>query len=276
MTAAKQLGLDGRDERPSYRLHETARGEHAPPQPLPFLRFRQHRPRHAARPLHGRGGHAIHAHEPHHLLYEVGGAGDVRAPGRGRRLEFGPFALECDAERPQKALDLGGGQVEPAQSLDQARVEGERRIGFGRLAGHLDLAGAPAAQIEHQRRGQLKPRHHEIRIDAALESHPRVGLNVELPPRARCALRVEISGLDEDVGGGGRRPRLLAAHHAAEAQDVGFIGDDATYPHPPHRSCRRARRRTHPRARAARGLRPSTCRRHRRARGGRRRKQYSL
>ena len=67
-------------------------------------------------------------------------------------------------------LDLAVAKLEPAQALDQAEIELERAVGLWRLAGDRDLAGLPAAVIEHERGRQFEPRHDKIGIDAALES----------------------------------------------------------------------------------------------------------
>jgi hypothetical protein len=78
--AAEQFGLLGRDERPGHRLDQASRSERAPDQPLPPLRFSQHRLGHAGIARHWRGRHAIDAHKPHHLFDQIGGACDVGAP----------------------------------------------------------------------------------------------------------------------------------------------------------------------------------------------------
>ena len=78
--AAEQSRLIGRDERPGHRLDQPARGKHAAHAPRPRLHLGQHRARHAGLARHRRRRNAIHADEPHHLLDEIDGHGNVRAP----------------------------------------------------------------------------------------------------------------------------------------------------------------------------------------------------
>ena len=186
--------------------------------------------------------HFIDAGEPHHFLDQVGGAGNVRPPRRRRDLETFALAVERMPSAASMALDLPCSSVEPAQALNQAEIEIERLVGLGRLAGDRDLARLAAAKFEHQLCGQLEPRHDEIGIDAALESVARVGVDAELAPGARRALRIEIGGLDEDVGGRLGDAGLLAAHDAAKPEHARVVGDHAHARRPPHRSCRRGRR----------------------------------
>jgi hypothetical protein len=155
------------------------------------------------------------------------GVDGTRSTPTSRTTSFGRRAGEFDAERGEQPLDLARLQVEPAQTLHEARVEGERCVCLRRLSRHLDLAGGAAAKIAHERGRLFEPRNDEGGIDAALEAMTRVRLNVEPAPRARRALGIEIGRLDKNVGGGVRHAGVLAADDAAEAEHAFIVGDDA-------------------------------------------------
>ena len=164
-----------RDERPGHRLDQPARGENAAGEALTLLRLGEHGTRHARLAAHRRGRHVGDTCETHHLFDEIDRSGDVGPPGGGRRLELLTLAVERDAEGRQQVLDLAVPKLEPAEALDQAEIELERSVRLRRLAGELDLAGLSAAQIKHERCGNLEPRHDKIGIDAALEPIARIG-----------------------------------------------------------------------------------------------------
>ena len=74
-------------------------------------------------------------------------------------------------------------------------------LGRLRLAGDGDLRRRAAAEIEHHLRRQLEPRHHESRIDAALEAIARIGIDAELAAGLRDVERIPQRRLDQHVGG---------------------------------------------------------------------------
>ena len=61
--------------------------------------------------------------------------------------------------------------------------------------------GVAAAQIEHHLRREFEARHHEIRIDAALEAVARVGIDAELAAGLRDVDRLPQRRFDQHVGG---------------------------------------------------------------------------
>src|SRR5512136_3095528 len=136
-------------------------------------------------------------------------------------------ADQVHPERAEQALDLGVRQIEPRETLDEPGIEPEWRTGLWRMALQGLLAWAAAADVEHQLGRELKPRQHEMRIDAALEPETRVGLNVQLATRSRRALRIEICRLDEDIGGCLGRAGVLAADDATKPEHAALVGDDA-------------------------------------------------
>jgi hypothetical protein len=60
-------------------------------------------------------------------------------------------------------------EIEAGKPLQFAGREVDDLFGSFGLAGNGDFGGRAAAQLDHHLRGELEPRHHEIRIDAALE-----------------------------------------------------------------------------------------------------------
>ena len=128
--------------------------------------------------------------------------------------------------------------VQHAAHLDQIEIEAGEPLQFaGRevddlfrrfgLAGDGDLGRRAAAQLDHHLRGELQPRQHEVRIDAALETIARVGVDAELAPGLRDVDRLPQRRLDQHVGGALVAARRLAAHDAGERLDAVVVGDHA-------------------------------------------------
>ena len=84
-----------------------------------------------------------------------------------------------------------------------------------------------AAQLHHQLGGQLEPRHHEGRIDAALEAVARIRIDAELAAGLRDVDLVPQRQFDQHVGGVLVAAGGLAAHDAGEQFDAVIVGDDA-------------------------------------------------
>src|SRR5215813_995293 len=225
--STEKLRLLRRDEGPRDRFDQSTRGEHASHAPHARLHFGQHRTRHPGGARHWRSGHAVDAGEPHNLLGEIDRHGNIRTPRWRSRFELRRTALELDAERGEERLNLAALQHEPAQALDELRIENERCVRLRRSAGDFDLARLAAADVEHHTGGELEARYHEGGIDASLESEPRIRLDIEFPARARGALRIEISGFDEHAGGCVGAASVLTADYAAEAEHAAVVGDDA-------------------------------------------------
>ena len=96
-----------------------------------------------------------------------------------------------------------------------------------RLAGDGDLRRLAAAEIEHHPGRELEARHHEGRIDAALEAVARVGVDAELAAGLGDVERLPERRFDQHVGRGRRAARCLAAHDAGDRLDAALVGDDA-------------------------------------------------
>jgi hypothetical protein len=156
------------------------------------------------------------------LLDEVGLALDVGAPGGGRDV----IALHGEAEGDEDAGLLLGRDVEADEAGDTVGAEGQGALEREGRAGHDDLGGLAAAELEDEAGGELEAGHGGEGIDAALEAVARVGVDLEPPAGAGGADGVEPGALDEDVG------RLLghagpeAAHDAADRLGTLLVADE--------------------------------------------------
>ena len=101
------------------------------------------------------------------------------------------------------------------------------RLRHLRLAGDDDLRRRAAAELQHHLRRELEARHHEVRIDAALEAIARVGVDAELAAGLGDVERLPQRRLDQHVGGALVAARCLAAHDAGERLDAVLVGDHA-------------------------------------------------
>ena len=128
--------------------------------------------------------------------------------------------------------------AEDAAHLDQRHFDAgqplhlvEREVDDAILAMHLadddSFGWLAAAQLQHQFGREFKPRHHERRIDAALEAIARIGVDAELATGMGDVDLVPERGLDQHVGGRLRAAGGLAAHDAGEQFDAAGVGDHA-------------------------------------------------
>ena len=170
---------------------------------------------------------AIDADDAHDLLDDVGLALDVGPPRRRRDLHALVLAGDEEAELGQHAAHLDQIEIEAGEALQFAGREVDDFFRRFRLAGDGDLRRRAAAKLHHHLGGELQPRHHEVRIDAALEAVARVGVDAELAPGLRDVERLPQRRLDQHVGGGLVAARGLAAHDAGERLDAVVVGDHA-------------------------------------------------
>ena len=127
-------------------------------------------------------------------------------PGRRRRSRDGSstrFISTSGTSRPERRFTSATGK-------SMMRSSGMRR------ARDRDLGRLAAAEVEHHLRRELEPRHHEGRIDAALEAVARVRIDAELAAGLRDVERRPQRRLDQHVGGVLVAARRLAAHDAGE------------------------------------------------------------
>ena len=145
----------------------------------------------------------------------------------------------------------GKRHVEPGEALHLDEREIDHRLRHLRIAGDRDLRRRAAAQVEHHLGRELEPRHHEGRIDAALEAIARIRIDAELAPGLRDVERLPQRRLDQHVGGRLRAAGRLAAHDAGERFHALPRRRSRTWCRRACRSCRRARAASRP-ARARR------------------------
>ena len=225
--AAEQLGLRLGDERPGHGLGHAARGQRALGLAGAHLRGGQHGLARRVAAIERRRGDAIDADDAHDLLDDVGLAFDVRPPRRRRDLHALVLAGDEEAELGQHAPHLDETEIEAGEALQFAGREVDDLFRRFRLAGDGDLRRRAAAELHHHLRRELQPRHHEVRIDAALEAIARVGVDAELAPGLRDVERLPQRRFDQHVGGGLVAARGLAAHDAGERLDAAVVGDHA-------------------------------------------------
>ena len=187
VAAAEQRGVGARDEGKADRLVEAARGQRcgarcgrgAGPASAPAARWRAAAT--AAPTAHGRGRGCARLLPPDRRGRRRRCARRAASPAGRRR------ARHREAETGQDADDLVLRHIEAAQPSRPA--PGSKSIclcGRRQLRRRHDLGRLAAAPFQDQLRGQLQARHHEFRIDAALEAIARVGDDAAACGRSRA------------------------------------------------------------------------------------------
>jgi hypothetical protein len=97
---------------------------------------------------------------------------EIQKP-RAFSVDIGLSWCEVDAGQP---FDLGIGEVDDVGAVGMSPAEWSD--------------GFPSAQVQHHAGGIFQPRHHVVRIDAALEAVAGVGIDAELPAGGRDAVFV--------------------------------------------------------------------------------------
>ncbi len=105
-SAAEQLGLRLRDERPGHRLDHAARGERALGFAHAQLDRREHRLARSLAAVERRRGNALDTENANDLLHQVGLALDLTAPGRDGNFQVLARTSDGEAESAEHALDL--------------------------------------------------------------------------------------------------------------------------------------------------------------------------
>ncbi len=125
----------------------------------------------------------VDAVDAHDLLDQVGLAVDVRPPGRhGRPSTISPVPCDVEAEARRGSSTLSAlGTSRPVSRFTSEQREVDPIFGsWPLIADDLGFGGVAAAEFEHQFGRQLEARHHEVRIDAALEAVARIGDDAEV------------------------------------------------------------------------------------------------
>ena len=220
LAAAEQFGLRLCDERPVDRLDHAARGQRALGAAGAQLDRGQDRLARCVAAIERRKRHAIDADDPHDLLDDVGLALHVGAPGRHGDLDDRAIAGDGEAEMAEDPADLDQRHLDAGQPLHLVERKVDDAVVAMRLADDDGFGRLAAAQVHHQLRCELETRHHERRIDAALEAVARVRIDAELAAGVGDVELVPERGLDQHVGGRLRAAGGFAAHDAGEQFDA--------------------------------------------------------
>ncbi len=160
--------------------------------------------------LERRHRHLVDADDAHDLLDDVGLAVHVGAPGGHRDLHHRAAAGHHEAEMAEDALHLRQRHVDAGEALDFGQRKIDHAVVAEGLADDDILRRRAAAHFHHQPGRHLQPRHHEGRIDAALETIARIRIDAELAAGLRDVDLVPQRQFDQHVGGvlaNSRRPR---------------------------------------------------------------------
>ena len=149
------------------------------------------------------------------------------APRRHRDLHHGAGAGHHEAETAEDALHLRKRHVDAGEALHLGQRKIDHAIVAEGLADDDVLRRRAAADLHHQSRRHLQPRHHEGRIDAALETIARVRIDAELAAGLGDVDLVPQRRFDQHVGGRFRAAGGFAAHDAGERFDAVIVGDHA-------------------------------------------------
>ena len=171
--------------------------------------------------------HLIDADNAHDLLDDIGLAVHVATPRGDRDLHNRAAAGHHETEMGEDAPHLDRRHVDAGEPLDLGQRKLNHAVVAEALADHDVLRGRAAADLHHQARCQLQPRHHEGRIDAALETIAGVRIDAELAAGVGDVDLVPQRRFDQHVG----RVRVaaggFAAHDARERFDVVIVRDHA-------------------------------------------------
>ena len=183
-----------------------------------------------------RGGQVGVALQTDDLFGEVVGLGEVGAPGRHGDDQL-VLPVRVAADLLEAAYD---GLAAVLDARHAVRVVGGH--GDGARRGRRDDLGdaglGRAAREQHEQvDGALGGGRRGLRVDAALEALGRLGGQLVAARGAGDGHRVEVRGLDDDVGGARDHAGLGvrdgvgdlgvgAAHHTGEADGAPAVGDD--------------------------------------------------
>jgi hypothetical protein len=146
---------------------------------------RQHRLARVLAALERRHRHLINADNAHDLLHDVGLAMDVGAPRGNGNLHHRAVARHDETEMGQDAPHLGERHLDAREPLDLGQREIDHAVVGERFADHDILRRRAATELHDKLGRKLEARHHEGRIDAALEAIARVRIDAELAPGLR-------------------------------------------------------------------------------------------
>ena len=124
-------------------------------------------------------------------------------------------------------LHLHQRHVDGCEPLHLVKREIDHAVFAKGVADHDIFGRRTAAHFHHQLGRHFEPGHHERRIDAALKTVARVGIDAELAAGLRDVDLVPQRRLDQHVRGALVAARGLAAHDARQRFDAVVVGDHA-------------------------------------------------
>ena len=174
LAAAKKFGLRLGDEGPRHRFNEPARAE----RPFGFagaqLDWRENRLAGKFSGLEWRRGNTLNADDADHLFDDVGLSMHVRPPGWDRDLELVAGAGKEKPEMSEHALEFGAGGFDAGKPFHFVKRKINDALGDVCCARNDRFRGRPAAELDHHLGGEIQPRTHEGRINAAFKTIPSV------------------------------------------------------------------------------------------------------
>ncbi len=153
----------------------------------------------------------------------------VRSPRGHRDLRHRAAAGDHEAEVTENPFHLRKRHLDSGEPPDFVKRKIDHAVVSEGLADDEIFRRRAAAYFHHQPGGHLKPRHHEGRVDAALEAIARVRIDAELAAGLRDVDLVPQRRFDQHVRGLFRAAGGFAAHDAGERFDPMIVGDHA-YP----------------------------------------------
>ena len=184
------------------------------------------------RPARQRGRHAVVAVDTGDLFDQVFLDRQVEAAAGRRGLPAVGGVFHPHVQRTQDAADLGvrdGHTEHPRQALAAQDDRPRLRQVFGQH-GLGDRAGAAAGHLHDQAGGGLDGGARKLRIHAALEAVPGIGMQAQPAAAADDGGRREMRGLQEHVAGSVGHPGVVTAHHPAQRNHAAGIGDGQELP----------------------------------------------
>ena len=219
--AGQQLGGRRRDEGRTDHLDEPAGRQSTGGDPAQPLLRRQAA---AGGSVRQDDRDAVVALEPHHLLDQVRGAGQVRPPGwRGDRQVVVPLHPATDVEQP---VSDDCRLVRATGDPPGERNRHPQRLWRRRAVNVCHRSRRRSAELHQQLHRGLRSGWPERRIHPALEAP--AGLRRQLVPSRRAAdrNRAEVRRFDEQRSGVGADLGSGAPHHPSQGKGAAVVGDD--------------------------------------------------
>ena len=174
-----------------------------------------------------RNRHFIVADDTHHFLNQVLLNSEVAAPvGRVGGQGFRPGAAGGDAQAVQHRRGAGDVQIHTQHLAQAALGEGDGGIGRAARVGVNDAGRRRAAGgLQYQLGGAAQGDGRQIGAQSLFKAQAGVGAEVQIGRRAAVVERVKGGRFQQHCGGGAGDFAVGAAHHAADADGAGRVGN---------------------------------------------------